>query len=160
MLFATTAQSGIILKSFTETPTTLSVEWGWDPEQTDTYGMYGTHWWTYLKIVEEQEEWRVHWEFTHLTAPHAGDVAPAPQFGGDASFRKGDLGVVISQYGDWPHPQEHRDRWSFAFNRSAGPPNTSITLEVSHFVPEPAALLLFGTGLGAVLGFGRRRRKA
>lgn len=166
VLFTAGAHSGVILKSFTETPTALSVEWGWDPETVDSNGKMGTHWWAYLKIDKEitggqwTGKWLVHRQFQHLTAPHAGDVAPGPLFTGDGAFHDNDLGVVINKSGSWTHPQVgYFDHWRFVFDRSAAPENTSITLQVNHVVPEPTTLLLFGTGFSVVLGFARGRRR-
>lgn len=96
--------------------------------------------------------WQYHWEITNLGT---GDFVEfyctpgGPNFLQNPPLSPGES-EIDGRVGGRPIIGLWGGRW-----------NPDVGLEVQDYrpIPEPATLFLFGTGLGAVLGFARRRHK-
>lgn len=139
-----------------DTPLLLDVSWTWNPENDDVSLVTLTNWYAYLNIIKVGNNWNGELDVHHMVNPHPGESLPASiikTFSFDAT---NDFGVVYSATFSETHPGEgHSDNYTFIFNRSMFPPNTSIHLTGAH-VPIPGAVWLLGSGLLGLIGLKRK----
>lgn len=164
-LSSTTASANLVVQSggipgMVDTATQLLIIWDWTPAGTEFSAPANppTNWATPIDVVFDvpTNTWTISTLARHRTSPHPMDtVTPLVSFG--LSFLDTAFGTFATTLTSL-HPTilspliYHEDRWLLTVVHNSVGFISTITLSAVHLVPTPTTLLLFITGLIALIG--------